>query len=106
MNDKDDEAFENYNKCVELSPNHLKALIQLGVLFLKHKEYDKSLEILERVYNLDQNIPLCLTCLGNIYMEKKQYEKAEEYLIKSIKLDKKNIATNSAKNMMKLYKNI
>ena len=96
MNDKDDEAFENYNKCVELSPNHLKALIQLGVLFLKHKEYDKSLEILERVYNLDQNIPLCLTCLGNIYMEKKQYEKAEEYLIKSIKLDKKNIATNSA----------
>ena len=96
MNDKDDEAFENYNKCIELSPNHLKALIQLGVLYLKHKDYDKSLEILERVYRLDPNIPLCLTCLGNIYMEKRNYEKAEEYLIKAIKLDKKNIATNSA----------
>ena len=96
MNDKDDEAFENYNKCIEIDPNYLKALIQLGVLFLKHKNYDKSLEILERVYTLDKNIPLCLTCIGNIYMEKKDYEKAEEYLLKSIKLDKKNIATNSA----------
>ena len=28
MNDKDDEAFENYNKCVEINPNYLKALIQ------------------------------------------------------------------------------
>ena len=96
MNDKDDEAFENYNKCVEINPNYLKALIQLGVLFLKHKNYDKSLQILERVYNLDKHIPLCLTCLGNIYIEKKQYEKAEEYLLKSLKIDKKNIATNSA----------
>ena len=96
MNDKDDEALENYNKCVEISPNYLKALIQLGVLFLKHKKYNKSLEILERVYKLDKNIPLCLTCLGNIFMEKKEYEKAEEFLIKSIKLDKKSIATNSA----------
>ena len=96
MNDKDDEAFKNYNKCIEIDPKYLKALIQLGVLFLKHKNYDQSLEILERVYELDENIPLCLTCLGNIYMEKKQFEKAEEYLIKSIKLDKKNIATNSA----------
>ena len=96
MNDKDDEALENYNKCVEISPNYLKALIQLGVLFLKHKNFNKSLEILERVYKLDKNIPLCLTCLGNIFMEKKEYEKAEEFLIKSIKLDKKSIATNSA----------
>ena len=96
MNDKDEEAFENYNKCIEIDPNYLKALVQLGVLFLKHKNYNKSLEVLERVYMLDKNIPLCLTCLGNIYMEKKEYEKAEEYLIKSIKLDKKNIATNSA----------
>ena len=96
MNDKDDEALENYNKCVEISPNYLKALIQLGVLFLKHKKFNKSLEILERVYKLDKNIPLCLTCLGNIFMEKKEYEKAEEFLIKSIKLDKKSIATNSA----------
>ena len=32
-------------------------LIQLGVLYLKHKDYDKSLEILERVYRLDPNIP-------------------------------------------------
>ena len=96
MNDKDEEAFENYNKCIEINPNYLKALIQLGILFLKHKNYNKSLEVLERVYELDKNIPLCLTCLGNIYMEKKEYEKAEEFLIKSIKLDKKNIATNSA----------
>ena len=96
MNDKDDEAFENYNKCVEINPNYLKALIQLGVLFLKHNNFDKSLEVLERVYKLDKNIPLCLTCLGNIYMEKKEFEKAEEFLLKSFKLDKKNIATNSA----------
>ena len=96
MNDMDDEAFKNYNKCIEIDPNYLKALIQLGVLFLKHKNFEKSLALLEKVYNVDKNNPLCLTCLGNIYIEKKEYEKAEEYLLKSIKLDKKNIATNSA----------
>ena len=96
MNDMDDEAFKNYNKCIEIEPNYLKALIQLGVLFLKHKNFDKSLEILDKVYELDKNNALCLTCLGNIYIEKKEFEKAEEYLLKSIKLDKNNIATNSA----------
>ena len=96
MNDKDKEAFENYNKCIEISPNYLKALIQLGILFLKHKNYDKSLEMLEKVYNINNKIPLCLTCLGNIYIEKKEYEKAKGYLIESLKLDKKNIATNVA----------
>ena len=96
MNDRDKEAFENYNKCIEINPNYLKALIQLGVLFLKHKNYDKSLELLLKVYNIDNKIPLCLTCLGNIYIEKKEYEKAKEYLLESLKLEKKNIATNAA----------
>lgn len=96
MNNRDNEAIQNYNKCVEIDPNYSKAKIQLGVLFLKTKNYDKSLEILMKVYEVEKNIPLCLTCIGNIYIEKKQYHEAQRFLSDSLKLDKKNIATNAA----------
>ena len=96
MNNRDEEAIQNYNKCVEIDPNYSKAKIQLGVLFLKTKNYDKSLEILRKAYEVEKNNPLCLTCLGNIYIEKKEYHEAERYLTASLKLDRKNIATNAA----------
>lgn len=70
MNNRDNEAIQNYNKCIEIDPNYSKAKIQLGVLFLKTKNYDKSLEILMKVYEVEKNNPLCLTCIGNIYIEK------------------------------------
>ena len=96
MNNRDNEAIQNYNKCIEIDPNYSKAKIQLGVLFLKTKNYDKSLEILMKVYEVEKNNPLCLTCIGNIYIEKKQYNEALRFLLDSLKLDKKNIATNAA----------
>ena len=96
MNNKDNEAIQNYNKCVEIDPNYYKAEIQLGVLFLKTKDFDKSLEFLKKVYEIEKNSPLCLTCLGNIYIEKKDYHEAEKYLTASLKLEKRNIATNAA----------
>lgn len=96
MNNRDNEAIQNYNKCVEIDPNYLKAKIQLGILFLKIKDYDKSLDILLKVYEADKEIPLCLTTLGNIYIEKKNYHEAEKYLSASLKLEKRNISTNAA----------
>ena len=96
MNNRDDEAIKNYNKCVEIDPKYYKAEIQLGVLFLKTKDYDKSLQFLKKVYEIEKNNPLCLTCLGNIYIEKKDYHEAEKYLTHSLKLEKRNIATNAA----------
>ena len=96
MNNRDNEAIQNFNKCVEIDPNYYKAEIQLGVLFLKIKDYDKSLEFLKKVYEKEKNSPICLTCLGNIYIEKKDYQEAEKYLTASLKLEKKNIATNAA----------
>ena len=96
MNNKDNEAIQNYNKCVEIDPNYSKAKIQLGVLFLKTKNYEKSFEILKKVYEVEKNNPLCLTCLGNIHIEKREYHEAEKYLTASLKLDRKNIATNAA----------
>ena len=96
MNNRDKEAIENYNKCVEIDPNYSKAKIQLGILFLKTKNFDKSFEILKKVYEVEKDNPLCLTCLGNIHIEKKEYHEAEKYLTAALKLDRKNIATNAA----------
>ena len=96
MNNRDKEAIENYNKCVEIDPNYSKAKIQLGILFLKTRNFEKSFEILKKVYEVEKDNPLCLTCLGNIYIEKKEYHDAEKYLTASLKIDRKNIATNAA----------
>ena len=96
MNNRDSEAIEYYNKCIQIDKKYSKAKIQLGILFLKTKNFDKSLELLEEAYEVEKNNPLCLTCLGNIYIEKRNYHEAEKYLTASLKLDKKNISTNAA----------
>ena len=49
------EAINCFKKCLELEPDNIKANLQLGILFLKIKNYDESLIYLEKVVNLEPN---------------------------------------------------
>ena len=90
------EAINCYKKCLELEPDNIKANLQLGILFLKIKNYDESLIYLEKVVNLEPNNILGLVALGNVNLEIKNYTEAEKYLESALNIDKKNVAANAA----------
>ena len=54
------------------------------------------MKCLQKVIGLDPNSVLGLVALGNVYLEKCQYEEAEENLDAALRIDKKNIAANTA----------
>ena len=90
------EAINCFKKCLELEPDNIKANLQLGILFLKIKNYDESLIYLEKVVNLEPNNILGLVALGNVHLEIKNYNEAEKYLESALDIDKKNVAANAA----------
>ena len=93
MGENDEETIGHFLKCIEADPNNIKAYIQIGIIYLKNKNLDKSLNYLSKAYDIDQKNILCLTALGNVYQEKKDLDKAEGYLKKAYHLDHGNVNT-------------
>lgn len=58
-----------------------------AVELLQKKEYDKSLELLDMVINIEKNYKPAWSCKGIAYMEKEDYFKALESFEEVIKLD-------------------
>ena len=96
LDNHDKEAIQCYKKCLCINYESLKANLQLGIIYLKTKNYEESLKCLEIVIKLEPNNVLGLVALGNVYLEMNDYDKAEENLNLALKLDKKNIAASAA----------
>ena len=96
LDNYDKEAIRCYKNCLNINSESVKANLQLGIIYLKIKNYDESMKCLQKVIGLDPNNVLGLVALGNVYLEKSHYEEAEENLEAAIKIDKKNIAANTA----------
>ena len=92
LDNHDNEAIKCYKKCLNINSQSLKANLQLGIIYLKTKNYQESLDCLLNVIKLDPNNILGLVALGNVYLEMSKYEEAEKNLNLAIKLDKKNVA--------------
>lgn len=54
---------------------------------LQRKEYDKSLQLLDMVLNIDKKYKPAWSCKGVAYMEKKEYSQALKSFEEVIKLD-------------------
>ena len=64
-------------KAVELDPTSVKANFQLGLLYVKQKDYPKAIETYNKVAELDPLFPDTFFNLGYVYAMKKEYAKAE-----------------------------
>jgi tetratricopeptide (TPR) repeat protein len=96
LDNHDKEAIRLYKRCLTINSESIKANLQLGILYLKIKQYDESLKCLQTVIKLDPNNVLGLVALGNVYLEMSYYEDAENNLNLALKIDKKNIAAYTA----------
>ena len=91
MNDHDDEAIEHYLHCVKTDPKNIKSYVQLGITYLKNKDYKNAEKYLLKAHQLDNNNILCLVALGNVYQEIKDFDKAETYLKNALQIDHNDV---------------
>ena len=96
LDNHDKEAIKCYKNCLNIDSQSLKANLQLGIIYLKTKNYEESLKCLQTVIKLDPNNVLGLVALGNVYLEMNDYDEAENNLNLALKLDKKNISAYAA----------
>ncbi|HME42124.1 MAG TPA: protein kinase [Syntrophorhabdales bacterium] len=63
---------------VKLDPKEAQGYFQLGLVYVKLKEYPKALETYQKVAEIDPNFPDIYFNLGYAYAVNKEYAKAEE----------------------------
>jgi tetratricopeptide (TPR) repeat protein len=81
-----EKAQELLVKALELQPNSVKANFQLGLLFVKQKDYAKAIEAYEKVTSLSPDFPDAFFNLGYIYAKMKDYKKAETMYRRVVKI--------------------
>jgi len=124
--DQENEAIKNYAFVIEQVQNQFteKSLIQLSLIYLKQKKWQKAIPILQQLEtteNSQQNIEFAQANLMKVYFHLKNYDKAVEYaeiILKNPKLENNTAAdaqliiarsaikTNNLEKAQKAYKNV
>ncbi len=63
-------------------------LTNLGLIYIKEKNYESAIDLLGQAINQDPNSTIVLTNLALTYKQLKKPEKALEYILRSINIDK------------------
>ncbi len=71
-----DKAIDEYNKTLELDPNHVGALNQLGYTYLSMGDYEKTIEYLKRAIARNPEFPDPLDSLGDVYFRMGRLDEA------------------------------
>ena len=96
LDNHDNEAIKCFQNCLNIKSQFPKANLQLGIIYLKTKNYEESLKCLQAVIELEPENISGLVALGNVYLEMNNYEEAENNLNLALKKDKKNVAASVA----------
>lgn len=93
-----DKAKIEFNKAIELDPNHKEALACLGQIFIGEGDDKKAVAVLEKAAQLyeDDADPMLYFLLGSSYGCLNQYHKAAEAFKKAIAIDPKGVEAHKA----------
>jgi len=69
------------------------ANLRLGIAYLERKEYEKSLEKLQRAQEADPNYTTTYNVLGLLYQQLRDYSQAEKYFKKALSLNPNDSST-------------
>ena len=86
-----DQAIAEFEKTVELEPDHIQALYDLGRLHLAKKNYQKAVDILDRFSQLQPWIPQAYLLKARAHIELNQIQEAIESLERSFSYDETNL---------------
>ncbi|MBN2426160.1 MAG: tetratricopeptide repeat protein [Calditrichaceae bacterium] len=81
-----DEAIDNFKRAIQLKPDFIKAHKLLGLAYLKQKNYQNALKVLESILDIGNNFPDILNILGVTYIHFGKYERAREVIHKALDL--------------------
>ncbi len=84
---KFDQAFEQYEKAIELHPNHANAYNSRGICYENQGKFDKALESYNRAIELNPESPIIMTNRGDTYRKTGQNEAAFEDYSKAISMN-------------------
>ena len=73
-------------KAIKSDPKSVQAHFQLGLLYMKQKDYTKAIGVYQSVAQLDPQFPETFFNLAYIYAVKKEYAKAEEMYSRVVEL--------------------
>ena len=81
-----DKALADYNKCIELEPNHVNALANRGAAFGMKQEWEKALNDLNKAIELE---PLHSNALSNrafVWFQMQEYEALDTWYLQHFTL--------------------
>ncbi|CAG8568470.1 8946_t:CDS:2, partial [Funneliformis caledonium] len=92
FNLKDDaNALTNYNLELQNNPNNHLCLKDCAYIYEKQEKYSNTLEMLDRLLNINDHDSLILCYYGEILMQIGRYDDAASYFTKANKIDPENI---------------
>jgi TolB-like protein/Tfp pilus assembly protein PilF len=83
-----DEAVPPGKRAVELDPLSLLMNMTPALIFYLARQYDRSVEVLQRIIDMDPNFPAAHSVLGNAYAQAGMYEHAMAEYQKVLELSK------------------
>jgi len=81
-----DKASALLLEAVKLDPTNAQAHFQLGLVYVKQKEYGKAIETYQKVAEMQPQLPDVYFNLGYAYAMSKDYPRAEEMYTRTVKL--------------------
>jgi tetratricopeptide (TPR) repeat protein len=82
-----EKAIEAYRKAVELNPGAAGALVNLGTIYYRQRQYEEAEQHYQRAIEVDANYPLAHYNLGNLHDEQGDLTRAEKHYAKALELN-------------------
>jgi tetratricopeptide (TPR) repeat protein len=82
-----EEAIQSYKKAVELNPAAAGALVNLGTIYYRQRNYAEAERHYQQAIAVDSNYPLAHYNLGNLFDEQGDLARAEEHYTTALRLN-------------------
>jgi tetratricopeptide (TPR) repeat protein len=82
-----EEAIQSYKRAVELNPAAAGALVNLGTIYYRQRNYPEAERHYQQAIEVDTNYPLAHYNLGNLFDEQGDLERAEQHYTTALRLN-------------------
>ncbi|MDT3675487.1 tetratricopeptide repeat-containing serine protease family protein [Microcystis wesenbergii] len=80
-------ALDDYNKAIELNPNHANAYVNRGILYYNQQKYELALSDFSKAIDINPNDAEAYSNRGGVYYNQQKYELALSDINKAIDIN-------------------
>ena len=80
-------ALDDYNKAIELNPNHANAYVNRGILYYNQQKYELALSDFSKAIDINPNDAEAYSNRGGVYYNQQKYELALSDINKAIEIN-------------------